>query len=172
MTIDDKLLKKAQSAASDLAEAERKVLLARAEYHTHIRRLHLAGGSLREIAEALAMSHQRVQQIVEAAGGSWWQRVWRTRKAGRDAVCTFCDRPPSEVSKLIAGPAVFICDSCVAQAEKQSGSFAPARAGFRGRCSFCAKKGTSRRSIIAHTKGFVCEECLRICREILDGRAV
>jgi hypothetical protein len=27
--------------------------------------------------------------------------------------CTFCGKPDSEVSKLIAGPAVFICDTCV-----------------------------------------------------------
>src|SRR2546425_707069 len=78
------------------AEAERQALLARGDYHTVVRRLHLGGGSLREIAQALGLSHQRVQQIVKGAGGSWWQRVWRTRMVGRDAVCTFCDRSSSE----------------------------------------------------------------------------
>src|SRR5437773_11798306 len=104
MTLDEQMLKKAQREAARFAESERGALLARADYHTAVRRLHLAGGSLREIAERLGLSHQRVQQIVAAAGGTWWQRVWRTRSVRRDAVCTFCDRPPSEVEKLVAGP--------------------------------------------------------------------
>jgi hypothetical protein len=169
MTLDDKLLEKAKAAGAKLAEAEHEVMLTRADYHTHIRRLHLAGGSFREIAEAVGMSHQRVQQIVEAKGGTWWQRIWRTRKADRDAVCTFCERPPGEVSKLIAGPDVFICDSCVAQAEHPSDSFAPAAG--RARCSFCANKRTSRRPVLTHPAANICGACLRICREILDGRS-
>ena len=27
--------------------------------------------------------------------------------------CSFCDRPSTEVAKLVAGPSVYICDSCV-----------------------------------------------------------
>src|SRR5262245_34430215 len=94
MTLDEELLRKAKDAGSKLAEAERQVLMNRADYHTLVRRLHLAGGSLREIAQALTLSHQRVQQIVEGAGGSWWQKIWRTRNVKRDAICTFCERPP------------------------------------------------------------------------------
>src|SRR5690242_2614418 len=89
MVLEEELLEKARSAGLDLAEAERRLQMSRAEYHTVIRRLHLAGGSLREIAQALSISHQRVQQIVDAAGGSWWQHVWRTRKAAPDQICTF-----------------------------------------------------------------------------------
>src|SRR5262245_60400518 len=109
MVLDQELLEQAREAGAEVAEVERRALLSRAEYHARIRRLHLGGGSLREIAQALGISHQRVQQIVEGAGGSWWQRVWRTRNAKRDAVCTFCERPPSEVAKLVAGPDVYIC---------------------------------------------------------------
>ena len=56
-------LDKARAAGDELAAAERKVLETRGEYHTAIRRLHLAGASLREIAEALSISHQRVQHV-------------------------------------------------------------------------------------------------------------
>src|SRR6187399_2867462 len=118
MTLDPDLLRTARAAADRLADAERDALLARADYHTTVRRLHLRGGSLREIATALAVSHQRVQQIVSAAGGSWWRRMWRTRRVTPDAVCTWCGRPPSEVAKLIAGPRVYICDGCVESAER------------------------------------------------------
>ena len=70
MTLDEELLKKALTAGARLSEAERQALMARADYHTMIRRMHLGGGSLREIAQALSISHQRVQQIVKEAGGS------------------------------------------------------------------------------------------------------
>ncbi len=175
MVMDEELLKKAQAAESRLTESERQAQLARAEYHTAVRRLHLAGGSLREIAQALALSHQRVQQIVTVAGGSWWQRVWRTRNVKRDTVCTFCDRPPSEVSKLIAGPDVYICDSCVVLAERvlggssRSGTLA-AKKGGKTRCSFCGKRNTMERQLATGPAASVCSECLRLCRQILDDR--
>ena len=178
MTLDEELVKKARDAGSQLAEAERQVLLSRAEYHTTIRRLHLAGGSLREIAQAFSLSHQRVQQIVDVAGGSWWQRMWRTRNIKRDAVCTFCERPPSEVSKLVAGPNVYICDSCVALAEKvmtggarTSRSFIPAKEGAKAQCSFWGKRRSNKRPMLTGPAAKVCGECLRLCREILDDRA-
>src|SRR6187397_266732 len=97
MTLDPRLLEQARTAGTALVETERTALLARAEYHTAIRRLHLAGAPLREIAEALSLSHQRIQQIVDGSGGSWWRKAWRTRGTTRDAVCTWCSRPPSEV---------------------------------------------------------------------------
>ena len=84
------LLAVARRTGTELAEAERQALLARTEYHTAVRRLHLAGGTLREIAEALSLSHQRIQQIVQGSGGSWWRRAWRTRGTTRDAICTWC----------------------------------------------------------------------------------
>src|SRR5439155_1568550 len=153
MALNEQLVKKAQDEAVRLADAERQALLARADYHTAVRRLHLGGGSLREIAQRLGLSHQRVQQIVRAAGGSWWQRVWRTRLASRDAVCTFCERPPSEVAKLIAGPNVFICDACVALAEaavadsSTRGPMVVSRSVAR-LCSFCRRRKSAARSLI------------------------
>jgi len=176
MPPDRKLLDQAKAAGTRLAEAERTALLARADYHTAIRRLHLAGASLREIADALSLSHQRVQQVVTAAGGSWWQ-VWRRRTTERDAVCTWCERPPSEVSKLIAGPKVYICDSCVDAADRAVRSTATEQSTLktltgatRHRCSFCRKRGTESRSLVTGPAN-VCAECLVVCRDILNSRA-
>ena len=172
MTIDEALLRRAQEEAGRLSEAERQALVARGEYHSAVRRLHLAGASLREVADALRISHQRVQQMVGAAGGSWWQRAWSSRNRQLAAVCTFCERPPSEVEKLVAGPNVFICDGCVAAAERALAGRGPAggmrRAGTGARCSFCGgiKRGT--RAIVASDAGRICDECLRTCRRIID----
>jgi hypothetical protein len=176
MTISEELLKKARAAATSLAEAERQVQSARTEYHTIVRRMHLAGGSLREIAQALELSHQRVQQMVDGAGGSWWQRVWRSRNAKSNLTCTFCKLPQSQVAKLIAGPKVFICDACVANAEQSlRSSFPPgadaalalAREGTKARCSFCDKRRTTERSLLTGPAANICGECLLVCRQIL-----
>jgi hypothetical protein len=176
MTINEGLLKKARAAGTGLADAERQVQLARTEYHAIVRRMHLAGGSLREIAQALELSHQRVQQMVDGAGGSWWQRVWHSRNARGNLICTFCKRPQNQVAKLIAGPKVFICDACVALAEQSMmsssppathGSLALAGEDTKARCSFCGKRRTADRLLLTGPAANICGECLNVCRQIL-----
>jgi hypothetical protein len=179
MTLNQELLDQARTAGAELADAEHRVRTSKADYHTAIRRLHLAGAPLREIAGALSLSHQRVQQIVNVSGGSWWRRAWRTRGGTADAVCTWCDRPPSEVAKLVAGPNVFICDGCVTAAgrvEKGSGKTAGplrmAKPGSRERCGFCQKRASDTRPLITGPKAHICSDCLRTCREFMDLTAV
>jgi hypothetical protein len=172
MTLDQEMLKKARAAGDALAAADRAALLARAEYNTVVRRLHLGGASLREIAGALGMSHQRVQQIVDDAGGTWW----RPRK--RDVVCTFCERPPSEVAKLVSGPNVYICDGCVALAEDALSTDADARArpgpalrtarAGRAECSFCGKRRSADRPLVIGSTSNVCAACVKVCRQIIE----
>lgn len=36
----------------------------------------------------------------------------------RRLACSFCGRTAAEVGKLVAGPRVYICDSCVAEAQR------------------------------------------------------
>lgn len=173
MAMTPELLDKARVAGAELAEAERRVLTTRADYHTAVRRLHLAGAPLREIADALAISHQRVQQIVNLSGGSWWRRAWRTRRTTQDAVCTWCDRPPSEVAKLVAGPNVYICDACVTAAgrvERGAGKTGgPLKlAKPSSRCAFCHKRSSDSRVVVTGNAAHICSECLRLCREIME----
>jgi hypothetical protein len=172
MTLHDGLLARARSARAGLAEAERQALVARAEYHTAIRRLHLAGASLRDIADALGLSHQRIQQVVDGSGGSWWRRAWRTRGTQRDAVCTWCGRPPSEVAKLVAGPNVYICDRCVERADRQLSALPtrPEQAARRAkpRCSFCRRRADTSRRVAAGVAASICGDCLRLCREFMQ----
>lgn len=175
MTINGLLLKKTREAGDRLARAELEVDAARKEYHALVRRMHLAGAPMREIAQALELSHQRVQQMVNGAGGSWWRRVWRSRNARGKLTCTFCERSQDDVARLIAGPKVFICDACVAAAEQaMSGSLPAATAAVlvlagenaKVRCSFCGKQRTAERPLVKG-RGNVCGECLDACRQIL-----
>jgi hypothetical protein len=174
--VDEDLLDRARGAGARLQAAERDALLARADYHAAIRRLHLSGATLREIAAALALSHQRVQQIVNAAGGSWWTRAWRTRKLGPEAVCTWCARSPSEVSKLIAGPKVFVCDRCAAAAaatlsrDRAAAPFSGRKTrGLVPRCAFCGKGPSTTHAVAVAGPGAICADCAAACREILEG---
>jgi hypothetical protein len=168
LTLNPELLTAARKTGLDLADAEKQALLARAEYHTAVRRLHLAGASLREIAEALALSHQRVHQIVDGSGGSWWRTAWRTRGSTRDAVCTWCGRPPSDVEKLVAGPNVYICDGCVREAERALKKGDESRGARVVRCSFCRRFAGARRKMVAGRHAHVCAECLQMCRDFMS----
>ena len=68
--MDDRLLHEAVAARDRLIEAQHGTDSARAEYHHAIRRLHASGGSMREIADALGLSHQRVHQIIDETGAT------------------------------------------------------------------------------------------------------
>ena len=70
MTLDKDALSQAEAARQRLLDVQHSAEVARVDYHHTIRKLHAAGGSLREIAEALSLSHQRVHQIVEPVDGS------------------------------------------------------------------------------------------------------
>jgi ClpA/ClpB-like protein len=84
MTLDEQVLEEARQARQRLVDLEGWTAHARVDYHHAIKRLHAAGGSLREIAEALGLSHQRVHQIVEGAPPSstphWVGHVRRRRR--------------------------------------------------------------------------------------------
>jgi hypothetical protein len=66
--LDPELLKQARAERDRLVDLQHEVERARSEYHHAIRRLNAAGASLREIADELGLSHQRVHQIVDVSG--------------------------------------------------------------------------------------------------------
>jgi len=66
MTLDEQLLNEAKDVRGRLLDLQHEVDRARVDYQHVIRRLHANGGSMREIAEELGLSHQRVHQIVDA----------------------------------------------------------------------------------------------------------
>ncbi|MGH3237074.1 MAG: ClpX C4-type zinc finger protein [Streptosporangiaceae bacterium] len=182
--MDERLFAEARRAQERMVDAERDAEVARAEFNRAVRRLHLNGSSLRELAAALGLSHQRVHQIVESAGGS---RRWRRRRDPRaNPACTFCGKPEGRVRDLIAGPNVYICDGCVGLAKTVMASGDPVRTQVslivavperekRERCSFCGKyrnqvPGMAALPSRAGKKApvaAVCGECLALCDEII-----
>ncbi len=83
MTLDEKVLAEAREVRGHLVDLESQTAHARVDYHHAIKKLHAAGGSLREIAEALELSHQRVHQIVDDAGSEPAGRLppWAGRRS-------------------------------------------------------------------------------------------
>jgi hypothetical protein len=186
--MNDELLAEARQAQERLIDAERDAEVARADFHRAVRRLHLHGASLRELAADLGLSHQRVHQIVESAGGS---RRWLRGDHGRPdpslLVCTFCGRDQKHVKKLIAGPGAYICDNCTGLARNVISSGEPVNAGgawlaavpeqeqqLRVPCSFCGKyryqvAGLAASSAQTERKvpATICNECLDLCEEII-----
>jgi hypothetical protein len=184
MPLNAGLLEQAKAAEDRVIDAEHAAEVARADFHRAVRRLQLAGGSLREIANALGLSHQRVHQIVESAGGS---RRWRGRRAAPEqlACCSFCGRDQKHTKALITGPGdVGICDRCIPQADATIAAEQPpagkkvtirfesmypvpgeARA---ERCSFCGKRRHQVAGMAAAAQAKICDECLELCREIRD----
>jgi hypothetical protein len=152
--LDDAILREAREARDRLIGLEREADLARVSYQHAIRRLHAGGGSLREIADALGLSYQRVHQIVDVAAGKGSIRS----SAAKPMRCSFCDRSQAEARRLIAGPGIAICDRCVSLAMEaldrgEAGSPVVARmvaasptgpsapTGAEARCHFCGKRG-------------------------------
>jgi hypothetical protein len=72
VSVDEGLFREARETRDRLLELQHEADRARADHHHAIRRLHAAGASMREIAEGLGLSHQRIHQIVDvgATGAS------------------------------------------------------------------------------------------------------
>ena len=189
MGLDRELVREAERAKEQLAVAQHAAYRAKVHYHQAIHRLHAAGGSLREIAEALRMSHQRVHQIIDEATEPT-RRRWRREPqllSGPVGPCSFCGRPRDVCAKLIAGPEVFICDRCVLQATRLAAGPAiegqaegPLRLeppGAQAKCSFCGLEARQVRHLVASGLAVaagksgdlprICDKCRDLGLEIL-----
>jgi len=195
MPIDQNLLLEASAAAGRVAELEDELDGAKLEYRRTVQRLHLAGASMREVAEALGISHQRIHQIIEGGGVRRWRRRRREEPTAQ-RVCSFCGREQRQVRKLVAGPGVYICDPCIMAAVGVTASGRPAKdpalqpvlASSHLLCSFCGKTRNQVKALVCapardkhkesseeqresrevHGESTICDECLGLCGEILS----
>src|SRR5215212_8506308 len=190
MGLDRELVLEAEQAKEELAVAQHAAYRAKVHYHQAIRRLHAAGGSLREIAEALRMSHQRVHQIINQAAEATRRRQRETQVlSGPAGPCSFCGRPHDVCARLIVGPEVFICDRCVMQATRLAAGSAVEGQGegegslrleppeSQAKCSFCGLEARQVQHLVASglsvpARKFgepprICDKCRDLGLEIL-----
>jgi hypothetical protein len=168
MAVEARWLDEVKAADQRLQSLEEETKTARAEYERAVRRLHVEGSSLREIAEALGLSHQRVHQIIGVRPKAWWT-FWR----GEDAIeqpgaCSFCGARADVAEKLVAGPGIYICNVCVEGARAALNGatacgFVSLPAMSRKRCSFCGRRGSD------HPRAMASDH--QICRSCVDFAA-
>jgi hypothetical protein len=190
MSVDEALLQQATRARERFVATQHEADRAQVSYQHAIRSLHASGASLREIADALGLSYQRVHQIVDPSSGKG-----ALKDATAEAVCAFCGREKIDAGRLIAGPGLFICEHCVdlggevlaedhERCDDRTTIVSVDRADPRARCGFCGKR-RSRVDGIAEAprrppvgKGAqrgrpgvrICAECVALCGEILAER--
>src|SRR5437762_1188793 len=108
MRLQRETLRGAIAARDDLAEADARTHRARVRYEHAIRRLQASGVTLREIAAALSLSHQRVHQRVhQLLDPSTGKGALRKVSAHTAEPCSFCGAMPAR--GLVAGSKVSIC---------------------------------------------------------------
>jgi hypothetical protein len=173
MAIDEALLRQARDRLGEVDTAARQLVTARAASRDAVRALHAGGASLREIAAALSLSHQRVHQLVG------------TRSVNGPAFeCSFCGADQLEREKLVMGPErVGICERCAEAASVLLERFDADPHGTHRRldpamkviakgeaCSFCAKKAPRHvpAVVLSLSRTAICGECLALCHEIYE----
>jgi hypothetical protein len=189
MPLDEDFLRQARQARDRLFDLQSEADQAQVGYQHAIRRLHGAGASLREIAEELGLSYQRVHQIVDPGSGKGAIKDCQT-----DRACSFCGVAKRRVRRLVAGPGVFICERCadladevVAEGEVRSNRWtrlAPEE-DAEARCNFCGRQRRDATAmVVAPHRPAVgkfgrkrmarrfpgvreCSECLDLCHEIM-----
>ncbi len=173
--LDPALLAECEQARKSVQAAEDALSMARAGFERTVRRLYIEGGSTREIADVLGLSHQRVHQLIGAEPKSWWHRVFGVRQEPPRG-CSFCGKAAKDVSKLVAGPGVDICDACVAGAttflETEGGAgpddFHVVPKSSLKRCSFCGQRDRSR-ALASRAGHQICSVCAEKARDIVSG---
>jgi hypothetical protein len=190
MPIDEELLAEAVRAAERIAQAQHAVLDARAGFQRAVRALYVDGGSMREIAERLGISHQRVHQLLDLPkpdDSRWRQHRVRARRGPALPDCQFCGRSQQQVRKLIMGSGTAVCNACatLGHALLHGGALAvqrnahvtlAVRAG-PGSCGFCGKEtgtpdphlGSRALALVVapNAAGAICAECLDVAVEII-----
>ena len=183
--MDQEVLAWARQAHDWLIQAEDHADAVRADLRRTVHRLAAGGSSPRDIAAALGLSNQQLDEISRTAGGPG--RGGRGHPRGTELACTFCGRLQRTVRKLIAGPGVYICEACVALAGGVVGSGSAAgtppvrmhavlEQDGGARCRFCVKRRDQVIGLAAMPAGSgdtfagpaaICVECLALCNEIL-----
>jgi len=172
MSLDETRLARARAARARLDDLQRAAGRARARYRDTILDLQADGASLREIAGALGVSAQRLDQVLARP---------EPRVVSRSVVecCDFCGTERRHAPSFVAGPGVGICGPCVlvggdvlngVPVPDDMAGFVTVAPASRAHCSFCKRGARQVDLMLAAGRTCVCAGCLARCRQILAGR--
>lgn len=125
-----------------------------------IRELHADGVPVADIAEGVGAPARYVLQVI---GGPF--------------SCAFCGRRGSDVSELIRGPELDVCDGCVALAASVVGGAQSASSGWTTlhrseqageRCSFCHRDVVEAGALAGVASSRICHECVDFAEECAE----
>lgn len=156
MALDPERLIAARAAAAALAETEREVERRRRDFRSRLKALHEGGASLRDMASALALSHQRIHQLVKGDEGEEAQPA----AAGERKSCCLCgeaevnSRPTcmrcaGEAKRLLAGEGLGP-DSALRLGRRHQ----------RVHCGGCGRRPEAGESFPWGRAGAICQDCL------------
>jgi hypothetical protein len=124
---------------------------------------------LKWLNQNLAVGDEIVIRIIEASQCD--EPISREEKRIQ---CSFCKKKQYEVVKLIAGPAVYICNECVHDClaalatDEPTGTITTIiRKSAEAKCSFCGKSPSEVLGMVGVPAARICNECIKICQEIL-----
>ena len=185
MALDEGLLRDARQTRERMLDLQHQAELTRVDHDHLVRRLHAGGATMREIADALGLSHQRIHQIVdggrngkEPAKTTLLGRLGRRSESGarrlRQAgcACSLCGRGGFEVEQLVAGPGVFICDRCIEVAAElleggdRDSELIAVAPGSDSSCSFCRKGSKRTGPLIVGRAAAICGSCTGLGKDI------
>jgi hypothetical protein len=136
-----------------------------------------------EIARELLQIGTALEETLKRAiGEDWDAHVPKFDDDTKPAVCSFCGKNQSEVCKLVAGPAVYICDECIelcknilaeelADGEQSKSKSARADAKKNGLCGICMEERESDELIFLPHAAYMCAGCLEDIQAVRDKQA-
>ena len=85
--------------------------------------------------------------------------------------CSFCNKSPRQVKKLIAGPKVYICDECIdicleiiSEDREDTPGFGPQDpsrpAAALVSCALCCRPTSEGEGLVVHKRGVLCPGCV------------
>jgi len=135
-----------------------------------------------EVARELLQIGTALEETLKRAiGDDWDAHVPKFRDDAKQAACSFCSKRQNEVRKLVAGPAVHICDECIdlcknilvedLESSESAAGKSAAMTGEHRLCGVCMEERESDELIFLPHAAYMCAGCLEAIQSVRDKQA-